>query len=892
MRYNALSKRNCCSALAFVSVLGTAVYAAGPEAGSVIGNQAVATYTNSSGDQITVTSNKVETVVQQIAGVSMTSDNNEAIAPGGKAFLPHVVTNDGNGPDSFDLVAAEQGTGTLNTTLVFYPDANLDGVADSATPITSTPVLAPGEQFGFIIEATADSTQTGNDTIAVTATSVLDGTIVATNTDTLTISTGAIVEVVKSMTVDASGGASSTLVDIGDEVTITLTYSSTGLAAADNYLVTDALDGRLDYVPGSARWSDSGPATQLNDNNDPAIDPDATNGGGKQIFWDWDDGQNVQFRVSDVPSGRSGKVTFRAVINDTADAGIIPNTAKQSVDGTAFPDSNTATVAVDEKFTVEIDDTAINPDGTRNTAVVSATDTDNHPTVPYNDIVADNVDVFQGATIPFEFVISNTSNQTDSYTLDVNNVDFPAGTTFRMVGADGATPIVGSVGPLASGDSIKVTLLATLPTDVPPVTTSEYTATVRTISDSNGAFDNSNAEFTGQVLPAAVDLENQDPTAAGDLANPRQPDNSPWLTYSTDPGAPVTFPMKVENNGPTSDSYNLSLNTPLPLGWTVEFKLDDGTLVSNTGTISAGASKTFNVVVTPPEGTPPSNHDVDIKVASSVSGQADRIVNQVTINEVIDIGIVADQSTQAGPGGVVDMIHTVTNFSNIAINEGDILQSGLSNFSGAIYWDANDNGVIDATEGVIDNFNDLTDGVAPGSNGIAAGDSISLIYRVQTPSTATAGVTEVATLSLGQTLNANTKTDTNDTNQSVEDRIVIVSGDVTLQKFQYVDATCNDNAGTGGTFTKVRQDVEPGQCIRYLIEAENTGTANAGNVRIRDVAPAYTVMHTCSGACDYEVFPAEPSSSVTMTGTSIDSQHNTVVPGAFARIEFTVKVNQ
>ncbi|KKK88278.1 hypothetical protein LCGC14_2744800, partial [marine sediment metagenome] len=267
MRYNSLSKRGCCSALAVISVLGTVVYAAGPEAGSVIGNQAVATYTNSSGDQITVTSNKVETVVQQVAGVSMTSDNSEAIAPGGKAFLPHVVSNDGNGPDSFSLQAAEQAAGTLDTTLVFYPDANLDGVADSATPITTTPVLAPGEQFGFIIEATASSTQSGTEDILVTATSALDGGVTVTNTDTLTVSNGAIMEVVKSMTVDASGGASSTLVDIGDEVTITLTYSSTGLVAADNYLVTDLLDGRLTYVGGSARWSDSGPATTLNDRN-------------------------------------------------------------------------------------------------------------------------------------------------------------------------------------------------------------------------------------------------------------------------------------------------------------------------------------------------------------------------------------------------------------------------------------------------------------------------------------------------------------------------------------------------------------------------------------------------------------------------------------------------
>ena len=158
MAYHSLFMRSA-SAAAVGAALGSAAFGASPEAGAVIGNQAVATYTNSAGDTITVTSNTVETIVQQVAGVTLTSDNTETIAPGGKAFLPHIITNEGNGADSFLLTAVEADTGTLDTTqLVFYPDANMDGVADSATPLTSTPVLAPGEQFGVVIEASVAST--------------------------------------------------------------------------------------------------------------------------------------------------------------------------------------------------------------------------------------------------------------------------------------------------------------------------------------------------------------------------------------------------------------------------------------------------------------------------------------------------------------------------------------------------------------------------------------------------------------------------------------------------------------------------------------------------------------------------------------------------------------
>ena len=878
MSYQSLFMRSA-SVAAFGAAIGTAAFAASPEAGSVIGNQAVATYTNAAGDTITVTSNTVETIVQQVAGVTLTSDNTETIAPGGKAFLPHIITNEGNGADSFSLTAVEANTGTLNTSqLVFYPDANMDGVADSATPLNSTPVLAPGEQFGVVIEATVASNATGTDTITITATSALDGTELATNTDTLTISNGAIVELVKSMVADAASGGNPSIVDAGDTVTITLTYSSTGLAAANNYVVQDVLDGNLTYVPGSARWSDS--ATPLDDDNGSTV-VDASNGSSETIAWDFDDAQTVNFNLSSVGSGRSGSVTFQAVVASTADAGIIPNTATQEVNGAAFPPSNTASINVDSTFRVAVADTAINSDLTVNAAVASATDDD----TAGNDVVLETGDVYQGGVIRQEFVLTNLSNQSDSLSLQVANVDFPDGTTFRFVGADGITPIVGSVGPLAVGASATVTLIATLPTDVTPTATTNYTAVISTISDASGVTDISTAEFSGEVLAAAVDLENAVVGSEGDGAAPTN-GILPWVTTTTDPGQPVTYDMVVQNDGPVSDSYNLSLAQPLPTGWTYEFRDADGNVVTNTGTIPAGGSTTFQVVVTPPDDALPGDTLVDIALTSSVSGQGDRIVNQVTVNEIYDVQIIDDQTAQAAPGGIVEITHTVTNKGNVAITEGAINDSGLTNFSGAIFWDANGNGVIDPTEPVIDNFNDLTDGVSLGVNGLAPGDSITLIYRVQTPSTSTAGVTENGTITVATSLNGGSATDVHASDNAVEDRITIISGDMTLNKYQYIDANCD---GTVGTFTKTRQDVDPGQCIRYLVEGENTGSSAADNVTIFDAAPAYTAITNCGGSCAETTFPA--GSTAAATSTNISSDHGTVLPGGFARLEFTVQVS-
>lgn len=866
------------SAAAIVAALGGAALAS-PEAGSVIGNQAVATYTNASGDTITVTSNKVETVVQQVAGFTMTSDNAEEIAPGGKAFLPHILTNEGNGPDSFDLTATD-GAGDYDFDgVVIYPDANMDGVADSATPITSTPVLAPGERFGFVIEASAPSTAAAGqvETIAVLAVSALNGAVTRSNTDTLTVANGAIMEVVKSMVVDKSAG-NPDIVDAGDTVTITLTYANTGLAASTNYSIEDVLDSDLPYTANSAQWSDVAVAGGLNEGNGTGVD--ATNGNGETISFETTPSTNtVEFTISKVDPGRSGSVSFETTIGPDAVAGIIDNVATQSDSTGVYPNSNTASVVVDPQFALSLDDAFTRADA----SVVSSSTDDG---AAGDDVITETSDVSQGGRIAFEFVLANQSNKTDSYTLAVANTDFPAGTTFQIVGEDGATPIVGSVGPIAAGDAVKVNVIATLPGDAAPTAAgaTNYTAVLTATSEESGVADPSEAEFAGAVLAAAVDLENR---VAGLEADGAASTNggAPWVDATTDPGQPVSFPMRVENLGPTADSYNLSLDpsTPLPAGWTVQFQLVDGTIVTNTGTIPSGGAQDIVMIVTPEENAAPLTTSFEVAVLSAVSGQGDSVVNSVTVNEIVDLMIVEGQSVQAAEGGVVDILHTVTNNGNIDITEGLISQSGLTDFSGSIYWDQNGDGVLDASDPVIDNFDDLADNIGGASAGLAAGETLSLIYRVQAGSVP--GVTEIGTLTLAESLNGATKTDADTSDNAVEDRITVVSGDVTLVKTQAIDPNCS---GVTGAFSKDRQDVEPGQCIRYRVVANNTGTVAVDDVTIKDIVPAYTSLEDCGTACAATATPGTVNVSAALR---VESAHGTLVPGSSATLEFTVKVD-
>ena len=161
-------------------------------AGTVITNVATATYTDSTGTK-TVNSNAVITTVQQVASLTMPAGT--AKSAGSSVTYAHSVTNTGNGSDTFAL--SQTNTGTLNMTgVVFYLDANGDGVADNATPITTTGPLAAGATFKFVAIATLPAGAANGTTNALTvrATSIFNGAVNATSIDTTTVSAGAVID--------------------------------------------------------------------------------------------------------------------------------------------------------------------------------------------------------------------------------------------------------------------------------------------------------------------------------------------------------------------------------------------------------------------------------------------------------------------------------------------------------------------------------------------------------------------------------------------------------------------------------------------------------------------------------------------------------------------------
>lgn len=220
-----------------------------PPAGTLIGNQATATFEDLGGNTRTVISNVVNTQVTQIASLSYTSTQSKTVSPGGQLSFPHTITNNGNGTDQFTIGTAQSGDFAFSSINV-YADANGDGVPDDFTAITQTPNIAAGGSFNIVIvvnvPASALNTQTA--TVTSTVTSNFNNAVDAILNDVATVTDNAVINVTKSMS-NSSGNPGS------GPHKITLTYTNSGNATATALELTDVLPTGMNYVAGTGRWS-------------------------------------------------------------------------------------------------------------------------------------------------------------------------------------------------------------------------------------------------------------------------------------------------------------------------------------------------------------------------------------------------------------------------------------------------------------------------------------------------------------------------------------------------------------------------------------------------------------------------------------------------------------
>ncbi len=404
-----------------------------------------------------------------------------------------------------------------------------------------------------------------------------------------------------------------------------------------------------------------------------------------------------------------------------------------------------------------------------------------------------------------------------------------------------------------------------------------------------GGFANFTAtcSVTTDVTPTQGVCETYSNAAAGAAGGGGQQatgEASPVTAIAVVPGTQVRYKLDVNNNGAGADSYNLGYNvgsgawtlsgtnptwtTPgsLPAGITLQFFADGGanncstigaSAITNTGVVAQGQTKLVCAVVTIAAGTGPSTSDLYFQAISpttviSVTGSsADVKHDQLRVNTLRSVTITPNNSGQIFPGGSIQYCHTVANVGNV--NEVTVT-IGNTNSLGApwpanatIYRDLNNNCALDPADIAAGAFTSGSLNPLP----INAGTSQNYIIVVQAPAAATAGQTNVTTVTVtpSGTINGVPASAAS----IATDSTVVVVGQVTLVKSQQIDATCN-NAAYGpanstapylAAFSQGTLAANPGQCIIYQIVATNIGTQPVTSVQLFDSTPGNT---TCNAA--------------------------------------------
>lgn len=849
-------------------------FAAAPPAGSSIGNQATATYTDASNISRTATSNIAVTIVQQVSSFTLTADQSKFAAPGGQVYFPHTLTNTGNGTDTFTLAVVNNGGDNFDlTSPTLYADADGDGQPDDTTAIASTGALSAGAVFKFVAVGVVGGTQTAGQiaTIAVQA----QGTATATpapqqtNTDTITVTSNAVIDVRKSSS--ALGGAPGS-----GPHTFTLTYTNTGNSTATDLVLTDTLPVGMTYVANSGRWSVTG-ATALTDalGGTQGTAPDT-------IVYDFGatTPRTVTATIARVQPGESRTLTFQITIDTPQNAGTLSNTAQFRYD----PDGPGGTPEVGP-FPTNTVNFVVSP----NAGVTITGDTE--PTAT------------QGATVSFDNPVTNTGNATDSFDITIANVSFPAGTTFIPYKPGGNATLLDTngngipdTGDLAPGAIYALVIKAILPPGASGAGVN-YTATVTATSRNNPAVSANANDVLQNVTANTIDLTNTNPLPGAPGAG-AGPEVAAVVTNATNPNATTRFTLYVNNTSGVPDSYALAASTvstfasiTLPAGWTVVFRDSGGATITDTGVIAAGGNKQVFADVTIPSQFPAGVQDIYFRAQSPTTGASDRIHDAVSVNAVRSITIAPpSNSGQAFPGGIVVYNHSLTNNGNVLEGNGVVSTITLARsdsqagWTSVIYFDANGDGDLDATDPVVTNTSFISNGAA----GLAIGESVPLLVRVAAPPGASINTLNTTTV---------TATTTNGTHTTpvppvatANDATTVISGDLRLTKEQALDADNNGviegSYGTGNITAGAR----PGAAIRYRITVSNTGTSDATGVTVFDTTPAFTTYTTVApAATTVGTVTTEPANGAT---GALEFNIGTLAPGASAVVTFGVVIDQ
>ncbi len=840
-------------------------------AGSIIQNQASASYLDTQGVRRVATSNVVETLIRQVAAVELTLSQSKPGAVGQELFFTHTLVNTGNGVDQYDLRFNPAGGDFTLAGLQLYPDADRDGQPDSYVAINISPELQAGESWSFIaagqIPFNAQDQQSAS--ITVVAESNFDISISAANTDTVTITEAAVIEITKS--VDTLSGNSP-----DGPFTVRIQYNNTTDVPATDVALIDALPSGMQYIPGSGVWSTTG-NTPLTDNDPQDLQSgirycayDASCSGLIEADSDSDNDSVNQvtavietlgaresgfiefqiaiatglsagslFNTSELEYGSAGQQSARILSNTvpftvTANAGVVINGSRSSsIDGTGEPLVKTDSVFGASSNLPVCQTADSDPDG-------DGIGFENNAQCIVEDPQAGN-------SLFYTNVVWNTGSDAAAFDITLNNSSFPPDTIFRLLRADAQTPLLDTngngipdTGLIPPGSPLELVVQVLLPT-TNSGNNGPYLVTTVATSVNNPDISNTMLNQLNSITAASVDLTNGaslneqamgEPAVAGAGAGPEP---NAVTTLSVAPGGSVDFSLVVNNTSAFAVEFTLEASihsdfssVEVPDQWAIQFLLDNGSVVSSTGVIAAGEFINVTARVSVPAQAIASLTSVYFRVRNENHAVEDIKHDAVQISEQQSLLLGINQEAQVEPGGSHLYHHTLANtgntdIDNIALSVSDSLAA--EGWSSLIYEDSDGDSLFSSADLPVD------------TTSLAAGESTVLFVRVFAPATAGDGIANSTELSAG------TATET----LLVTDISNVSSGRITVLKEQALDNQCDGILDSN--YTSSGFSVEPGNnCVRYRLTAHNAGSAGVLNVVVADATPAFT-SYTGSALC-------------------------------------------
>lgn len=877
----------CCLSL-FIFTCSPVVFAQ-PKAGSSITNIASGDFYDEQGNLQVINSNPVILTVQPIYSLSLQSDQQNIGTIGSKLNFPHVLTNTGNIADSYKITLNQLTNDQFDLeNIAVYADRDQNGEPDDNNNLLNNAILnlEAGESLAVVVVGSIpvnniSAGHVANFTLTSTSQHDLVNTLSATVSDVAKVVDDAVIQVTKAQNISTG--------KTGTEITYTFTYSNTGTAAGHLQL-QDSLPNDVTYLSNSALWGNgSGTLTEADDTE---------TGVNQAVKYKYANGL-VEFDIASIPALSKGTLSFKVRVNDNA-VQKINNTANykqyKNNTNTLLKDTSTNTVIFTVQQTLGV---VLNHSS-------SSTNDDGDPYTGNNLLEKNNNFTGVAKEIQFDNYVWNTGQATDSYNLSITkSANVPSCAVTRLYQSDGRTLLTDSnadgiidTGSMAATTSKKVVLGIYFPANCVTATNEILDFDVKATSVTDTVITNSTRNRLNNTNSVgSSDLYNNDGSGNG-IGAVTSSGGQAWVNKSAVRGGTAVFPLVVENKSTVTNSYNLyasaaeidvnSINTSLPAQWTVKFydTSNDcqtlGNVISSTGNVAAGATKKYCAVVSVPTHTDLANLPIWFAIKSPMNAQADSIKDQVDIIQR-QMTLANDRQGRVNIGGTVVYLHTLKNTGTVVegnavgqITFSVIPQNPNDTFTYTLYHDANNNGVIDATDPMINDLSIITGGLAPQA-------SIQLLLKVQAPTTATNGMSSVANIVVkaNNTIQGLTLDDLQNTDLTTVDPTQL-----RLTKEQAKDENCALTLATvsSATYGSTPLQVKPNQCVSYRLTIKNEGATPASNIVINDIVPAYSQLR--SG-----LPPSISQGTIAVNNDQIAGSVGSLTPQGQASMYFSIRVS-